>query len=148
MDASRNQSGPTRDHSKLAGWYLIVLGVVCLLSCNLTGFLFIWFGARVGARDETFRRASLVLLGLYLVADLGLVLWAALFGTENFSVYLFMHQLKAPAKELVFLAAAAMLVIFGLPFYWLCQDSYRSPLGKVRPAEPGPPDNPTVGSAG
>jgi hypothetical protein len=53
-----------KDYSRLAGNYLIVLGVVSLLSLNLAGLLLIWIGPEVRERHEGFRKATVWVLGL------------------------------------------------------------------------------------
>jgi hypothetical protein len=123
----------------LVGSYLIALGVLSLLSLrpigftfNLGGVLLIWFGVKVRERHEGFRKASLWFLGLCLAAGLLVLGWATVAGTEGISVT-FLQEHAAPSLGLVYAAAIPTLVVFGLPFWWLWQDSYRhSPAPDLR----------------
>ena len=119
-----------RDHSRLAGTYLIVLGVLSLLSLhplgvsiNLGGILFIWFGVKVREHHDGFRKASLWLVGLCLAGGIFVLAWASAFGTEGVTVTL-LEKHEAPLLWLVYAVGVPTLIIFALPFYWLWQDSY------------------------
>jgi hypothetical protein len=118
-------TGTVRDHSRMAAICLRVLGVLELLSLNLGGLLFIWFGNRVRERREGFRKASLWILGLHLAGIFFFVVWATVKGTEGMWVSVFGLEQRGPALWLVYLVAVPSLFLFGLPFWWLWQDSYR-----------------------
>ncbi len=113
------------DHSRVAGTLLIVLGVLQLLGLNVGGLLFIWFGNRVRGRREGFRKASLCILGLYLAAILFVVVWATVIGTKAMTASVFGAEWPGPPLWLVYTLSLLLLVLFGLPFWWLSQDSYR-----------------------
>jgi hypothetical protein len=114
-----------KDRSQLAGSYLILLGILSLLTLNLGGILLIWFGRKVGERNERFRKATLWLLGLDILVGVGMLLWATLVGTEQITATLFFSVIKAPPLWLVYVVAIPVLVVYSLPFYWLTQDTYR-----------------------
>ena len=130
--AALSASPEPGDHSRLAGTYLIVLGVLSLLSLhplgvslNLGGILFIWFGVKVRERHAGFRKASLWLVGLCLAAGIFVLAWASAIGTERVTITL-LEKHEAPSLWLVYAVGVPTLLIFALPFYWLWQDAYQA----------------------
>jgi hypothetical protein len=126
-EGSSTTGGVVPDHSGVAGTYLIVLGVLQLLGCNLAGLLFIWFGLRVKERSEGFRKASLWLLGLYLAALAFAIGWVAVKGTDGTTFSVWGWEWQQPPAWVFYATGAFALIVFGTPFYWLWQDSYRAP---------------------
>jgi hypothetical protein len=134
MDASLSPSeNRLTDHSRLAGTYLIVLGVLSVVSLyptginiNLGGIFFIWFGFKVRERHEAFRKASLWLIGLYLASVIVLLLWATIFGTDHLTLDFFSYERVSPPLWLVYIFVITAVIILGVPFYWLRQDKYPS----------------------
>jgi hypothetical protein len=113
-----------KDYSRLAGNYLIVLGVVSLLSLNLAGLLLIWIGPEVRERHEGFRKATVWVLGLGLIAGLGVLAWVTFNGTEGVTATILFSQIQAPPLWLVYTIGVPVLIVYGLPVYWLLQDKY------------------------
>ena len=131
--ASSTPESHVRDHSRLAGTYLIILGVLSLLSLyptgvhiNLGGILFIWFGVKVRERHDAFRKASLWFLGLCLAAVIFILFWSLILGTDHMTINVFSDRFEKPAIWLVFTIGIPALIAFGLPFYWLRQDRYQT----------------------
>jgi hypothetical protein len=114
-----------QDHSQLAGRYLILLGILSLLTLNLGGLLLIWFGAKVRERNEGFRKATIWLLGLGILGGVGIILWATLEGTDRVTVTLLFDVIKAPPLWLVYVVGIPALVFYSLPVYWLTHDTYK-----------------------
>ncbi len=124
-DSPGNAAGLPRDHSRLAGNYLIWLGFSSLLTLNLAGLLFLWFGPEVREHHEGFRKATIWVLGLSLIACVGVLAWATFAGTEGFTADVLFAKIDAPPLWLVYLFFIPALVMYGLPVYWLIQDSYK-----------------------
>jgi hypothetical protein len=79
----------------------------------------------VRERNEGFRKATLWLLGLIILVGVGLLLWATFEGTERITVTLLFSAIEAPPLWLVYVVAILVLVVYGLPVYWLTQDTYK-----------------------
>lgn len=105
----------TRDYTRLAGHWLIVLGVVSLLGLNCGGFLWIWFGNGVKARNKRLWIASIVFLSFSLLIGLGMGAWIAIFGTSGMTLRTFGQIWQDPPRLWGMLFAIAMLIIHAPP---------------------------------
>ena len=75
-------------------------------------------------RNEGFRKATIWLLVVFIFIGVAIVLWATLEGTETITVTLLFEIIKAPPLWLLYAVAIPTLFVYGLPVYWLIQDSY------------------------
>ena len=78
-------------------------------------------------RHEGFRKASLWLLGLIVATCVFGLIWTTMVGTEHVTITIFDQQYNAPPLWQVYIVLILTLAIFGLPFYWLWQDTYTKP---------------------
>ena len=81
-------------------------------------------------RHEGFRKPTVWVLGLGLIAGLGVLAWVTVEGTEEVTATILFAVIDAPPLWLVYAIGVPALIVYGLPVYWLIRDKYgvaRSP---------------------
>jgi uncharacterized paraquat-inducible protein A len=115
------------DYTKRVSKYLMVLGIIQLLSLDLAGALLIWFSTRIERYHTAFRKAAIAVLSIYVSAGVLAGVYAAVAGTTGTTLGLTgVYRIQSPPLWAVWLLAAAMIVVFGLPLYWLVTPGTRA----------------------
>lgn len=104
---------------------MVVLGWINLLGLNLGGLLFLWFASRLRERNNRFRIATIVVLGLYSLLSLSMVPWLYWRGTAGTRISLYSLQWLNPPYWLCWGFLVTFSIVHGLPVYWLTRPGTR-----------------------
>jgi hypothetical protein len=117
--------GRSCNYGPRAATYLAVLGWINILGLNLGGIVWLWFAAELRKNSNGFRKATLVLLGLYILAAIAVLLKLLLDPAHPLETTFFGSDINMPliAQFGVILAFGA---IHAIPMAWLLSHGTRA----------------------
>jgi hypothetical protein len=105
--------------------YLRILGWINIIGWNLGGLLWLWFASKLRQKNNGFRKATIVLLGLHVIAGAVIIL-ATVLKPNDSHVVIFGEPVAYAAPPISVLFGFAFIAIHLIPMLWLMSNGTRA----------------------